>query len=607
MVDMPKELGRCRLQLMIEYNRLLAWGDAVGLVEVRDGSNLASSLGTNAIELCSVVARIGELLEEFKDLNDRWKEETSLHQEIDRTMAEKIDYGVQVSGLALTYEKNREKRKPSKGLHHIMAKVSKRAGNAREVITHPIRARWVMVDKLAFEVLLNEIHGLIERIHELMRDYRGRQMHETTAKTYREMVVVRNDLCELKDMFQAVIHMMEISTRSSTGNLSQHEETNTNFRDLLLLKQIKCISDEISMRIKNDTEVDITEDLKDVINVNQYDGALFGNHFAHNSVESINGTLDLHRLRGVLTKEGEDHEVWVEWREVENVVSGSKADKESLLRTATLAQMLSINKPQHLFTPTCIGYVDDRQRKSQTGWVFEMPLGSHSESLLKTLHSMLGVRSCKPTLALRVSLAWKLATSLMCLHTADWLHKGVHSGNVLFCCDEESFDFEKPILSGFEYSRPQSNRTTSRSLDPKWDIYRWPGIQNEVPRAENSRKTYDIYSLGLLLLEIAHWQPLNELMSLKRWPSPSAQDCRIRGWLLEEECLPPFKHGNPLLELRNIAGDKYWEATRHCIVAHGEHGMRVKEDSDQSRPDVGFDLQAAFTELVVDRLKTVSV
>ena len=82
-----------------------------------------------------------------------------------------------------------------------MAKVLKGAGNAREVITHPIRARWVMVDKLAFEVLLNKIHGLIERIHELMRDYRGRQIHETTAKIYREMVVVQNDVYELKDMF----------------------------------------------------------------------------------------------------------------------------------------------------------------------------------------------------------------------------------------------------------------------------------------------------------------------------------------------------------------------------------------------------------------------
>lgn len=165
-----------------------------------------------------------------------------------------------------------------------------------------------------------------------------------------------------------------------------------------------------------------------------------------------------------------------------------------------------------------------------------------------------------------------------------------------------------PILSGFEYARPQSSKTTSRSLEPKWDIYRWPGIQNDVPRVSNSRKTYDIYSLGLVLLEIAHWQPLHRILGLKRWPEPSSQDARIRAWLLEEERFPPFKHSNPLVELRNITGEKYWRAVRRCLVAHGESGMRVPEESDQSRSaEIGLQLQKAFTELVVEELKSISI
>jgi len=167
---------------------------------------------------------------------------------------------------------------------------------------------------------------------------------------------------------------------------------------------------------------------------------------------------------------------------------------------------------------------------------------------------------------------------------------------------------EKPILSGFEYARPQSNKTTSRSLDPKWDIYRWPGIQNDVPKAANSRKTYDIYSLGLVLLEIAHWQPLHRIMCLKRWPEPSSQDARIRAWLLGEERFPPFKDSNPLLELRNITGERYWKAVSRCLVAHGKSGMRIAEESDQSQSSgIGIELQQAFTELVVEELKSISV
>ena len=612
MVNMPRECERCRLQLMIEYNRLLAWGDAVGLIDVSDQSHVASRLGTNAIELCSILAHIGWLLEEFKDINDRWDNETLSCQtnELSITEAEagKIDLGEQVSLLATAFEKNREKRKHSKRPSRVMAWISKGTGNAKEIITHPFRARWVMVDKFAFEALLEDLHHLIERIHELMSDYRGRQIQESTAKTYREMVVVRNDLHELKDMFEAVTNMMGISTNTCAANVGHYDENNEDFRNLLLLKEIKCISDEIYLRVKKDVELDIKEDLKDVINVSQYDGLLFSKSFRHTEIESTNAILDPYRPRGILTKDGQDHDVWIEWRTVENVADGSLEDKESMLRTATLAQMLSVSKPQNLFSPNCIGYIDNRIQRNQVGWIFEMPRGSHRTNSLKTLHSMLGQGQYKPTLTERVSLASKLASSLLYLHTVDWLHKGIHSGNVVFSCDKDIFDVEKPLLSGFEYSRPRSSKTTSRSLDPKWDIYRWPSIQSEAPKADNSRKTYDIYSLGLLLLEIAHWQPLHKLMSLKRWPSPSAQDCRIRGWLLDEEPFPPFQNQNPLLELRNIAGDKYWNATRCCLIAHGEYGMRVQEEFDQlPGPGVGLELQAAFTELVVERLKNVSV
>ena len=45
MVDMPRDFEQCRVQLMIEYNRLLSWGDAVGLIEEHDAKKLCSLVG----------------------------------------------------------------------------------------------------------------------------------------------------------------------------------------------------------------------------------------------------------------------------------------------------------------------------------------------------------------------------------------------------------------------------------------------------------------------------------------------------------------------------------------------------------------------------------
>lgn len=609
MVDMPKECEQCRLQLLIEYNRLLAWGEAVGLIDVPEGSHLAVTLGTNAIELCRILSRIGWLLEEFRALNSRWKNELNPYQGNDQAAFEeecmKINMAEEVSSLAAAYERTKEERKRLRGTDHIIKWMLKRAGNAKEIITHPFRVRWVAVDKEAFEELLKDIHALTERIHELMGDYREKRIYETTAKTYRELVLVRDDVKDIKNMLEAVTSLINISKGASETNIACYNENDLSLRDLLRLKKINRISDEMTLKIENGAEFDFENELNGLITVRQYDAITLSDHFTCTEPEGMRGSSQLHRPRGTLIINDLAVEVWLEWKIVENVTTGSLHDKESKLRTAILAEMLHNSKPPYLYAPNCVGYIDDFEKNNRYGWIFMMPVGSVNGTTLKPLHSILGQDHYKPTLAQRVSLAWKLASSLLYLHAANWLHKGVHSGNVIFPFDGDTFNLERPVLSGFEYSRPESNKTTVRSLDPKWDSYRWPGIQNEAPKATNTRKTYDIYSLGLVLLEIAHWKPLHEIMCLKRWPAPDKQNSRIRNWLLGEELFPPFNNSNPLSELRNIAGDKYWKAVRRCLVAHGEMGMCVQEDSDG--PEIGIQLQEAFTKLVVEELKGVSI
>ena len=218
---------------------------------------------------------------------------------------------------------------------------------------------------------------------------------------------------------------------------------------------------------------------------------------------------------------------------------------------------------------------------------------------------MLGQKRYRQCMVQRFSLSWKVALSLLYLHTADWFHKGIHSGNVVFACEQDKVNFDSPIFSGFEYSRTQSSGTTSRGTDPRWDIYRWPSIQSEAPQTTNSRQTYDIYSLGLMLLEIAHWKPLSDLMCLESWPSPTLQDCQIRGWLLSELEHEPFEE-TPLLALGDVASNQYFEVTRRCLVAHGELGMCVGDNAVDSDPRMGVKLQNTFTELVVDKLQMLS-
>ena len=588
LVDMPKEYEQYRLQLIIEYCRLLVCGKAVGMIDVPQSPDVAMRLGMNAVDVANVISRIGALLQRFSDIHP---DETAIGQ---NTIG--ANTVIDALSLVMAYETTKEERKHLRR-HRLIQYISRRATTVGDIPSHPSRVQWAAVDTGAFEALLQDLHKQTERIHEMIGSDRADEIHDITAKTYRELVAVHNGVKELNNMFHAVTRMIG---ETSIARRNENEET---LRDLLRLKAINHISDQI-LSLKDD--FDVQNGLNSLISVTKYDAITVTDHLSYAPAEGAKDPSTLHRPRGALTKDGANFEVWIEWRLMHYMAEGSVHLRESRLRIVTLAQMLHESRPRHLYSPQCIGYIDDSKRNSRYGLIFKMPDGSDSKTTLKSLYDILGERSYKPTLAQRMSLARKLATSLLHLHATDWIHKAINSDNIVFPFSGEAFDLEEPILSGFEYGRPLTDSVSFRRCASTWNIYKWPGIQNEVPIAANSRKTHDIYSLGLVLLEIAHWRPLDKLICLKRWPEPSSQDARIRAWLLEEDGYPPFKDANPLLQLKDT--EKYWRVVRRCLVAHGESGMRVAEGRDQSESSgIGIEIQKAFTERVVEELKGISI
>ncbi|RMZ78929.1 hypothetical protein DV737_g3716, partial [Chaetothyriales sp. CBS 132003] len=111
----------------------------------------------------------------------------------------------------------------------------------------------------------------------------------------------------------------------------------------------------------------------------------------------------------------------------------------------------------------------------------------------------------------RITLATSLAESLMYLHSVDWLHKGIQSDNILFFPSSSSSPLPPtPVLSGFDFSRPTSSDETtiksqSRAQD---DFYRHPSLL----AGGRSTKQHDIYALGIVLVEIALWKPVEEVV-----------------------------------------------------------------------------------------------
>lgn len=123
-----------------------------------------------------------------------------------------------------------------------------------------------------------------------------------------------------------------------------------------------------------------------------------------------------------------------------------------------------------------------------------------------------------PNLEDRFRLAYNLATTLLKLHTRKIQHRDVTSNNVVF------FQMAKPALGSAQMNQGRELRQPylcSFDVFSESDfevrsgkhIYRHPLDSSEDGNSKREyRASFDVYSLGLILLEIGLWMPLNSFM-----------------------------------------------------------------------------------------------
>lgn len=197
--------------------------------------------------------------------------------------------------------------------------------------------------------------------------------------------------------------------------------------------------------------------------------------------------------------------VMVEWKPY-RVLQGQDAIRLAG-RNDILAKMLhALPKPDELRILHCKGYFDDVANRKY-GFVFEFP-ASNSEGSI-TLNKLLNKPPPErlPSLRQRYHLAYQISLTLLILLTTGWLHKGIRSHNILFVHNNDDVQWGSPFLCGFAYARPDKPDELSEKLEhsERFNVYRHPLAQGQ-PR-EGYRKAFDIYSVGVLLFEIATWRP----------------------------------------------------------------------------------------------------
>lgn len=122
-----------------------------------------------------------------------------------------------------------------------------------------------------------------------------------------------------------------------------------------------------------------------------------------------------------------------------------------------------------------------------------------------------------------------------------------------------------PYLVGFEYSRPEEGSTTgARDDDKDRNLYRHPNLQ--AVAGDSFTKVHDLYSLGVVLLEVAVWCTTSKIYEKRYERAPArviktlADSTRIDPKLMHQQYVKVAKAKIPYL-----MGEAYLKAVLACL------------------------------------------
>ncbi|PMD31611.1 hypothetical protein L207DRAFT_519377 [Hyaloscypha variabilis F] len=234
--------------------------------------------------------------------------------------------------------------------------------------------------------------------------------------------------------------------------------------------------------------------------------------------------------------EGPAQVALIEWRPAAHESSTTELTEKDLLdRRDHIARLLH----RTFITDTdfrvldCLGYTTahghspDGSTHDLIGYVYRYPEFASQQSPPISLRDILGQAYASddpkvPSLDTRFKLARSLSIALYQLQCAGWVHRKISSYNVVFFKDgvTKEVDLSHPFLTGWQYSRPDDERRgipSEQGSEGVGDLDMYVhrkrlvyGGQEKFPRF---RKSFDIYSLGIILMEIAFWEPIVSLTS----------------------------------------------------------------------------------------------
>ncbi|KAH7397169.1 hypothetical protein BKA66DRAFT_605750 [Pyrenochaeta sp. MPI-SDFR-AT-0127] len=274
-----------------------------------------------------------------------------------------------------------------------------------------------------------------------------------------------------------------------------------------------------------------------------------------------------------------DIPVWIEWVDSEGYPWLPTFGNYSRAKDIIL-MFGQINKSAHSQAFPVLPYLGTvKNNKGNIGIVFcnpnTVPSGFQPTSLRNILTHDSGDI---PSSSTRFRLMGSLYKMIQHLHTSGFLHYTICSDNILLILpsDESYHDFLDPYIIGFNslYPAIPDDVIEQPVFSPRTTLYRHPLVQQTRKRNSPGRrpifeKSHDMYSLGIVLLEIAYWKPIEYIMGTEIGRTQLQDE-----WSMQQQLLGDKSY--IVEQIEDSLGDTFKGIIRACI--EGETSAWVEKN-----------------------------
>jgi hypothetical protein len=597
------------VKFKIEEHRLLNWGKLVQL-DYTEEALLLNHMSRGMI--MDILHQQQKLLASFGRLDSRYgKLRKPLLQEQQEVFVIDSDHLLENGGSTSEDSKRSVQFPPAE---ELVKKALEWLSKSRDV---PKRIRWASWDHKKMEGLIIKLSDYNDKMHEALDRAQMDTMLEMQTRFNYQIVLLNRQMENMVQIWQSdrIAHRPQgliTDLEESEYDFSAPTHHISNLSTRALSQPLGALAQQKFVHLAIEDSQTISEEYGNSIDLPHLASNIRSTQLSLSSIQTTTGTPFPDDIdEGVRTSAiYNSAAVWIEWKPNEPSspsLADNQIDPKIQTRVQKLAALLAENNRKVRFrAPHCLGYFVDSasdDRDARFGLVFEKPAQVARSIMPTTLRALIETSRSVPSLTDRISLMRLLAETLERLHAVDWLHKGLRSSNILFFPLPDrpaDMNLADPYVSGFDYSRPAtSDDMTERPTDnPRADIYRHPKVQSTGNRdstsgRESYKKSFDVYSLGVVLLEIAHWKTIDGILGVDLETARPKQT-----WYVKDRLV--FKEPAHLAWVRSFLGDTVEEVIRTCLV--GPEAFGLPKECDERRGVVAAALQEAFGERVVRRL-----